>query len=286
MPTGFSHILIPVDFSVNTEVAIARAVDLVQLSDCRITLLHIQRILLPGMVQSIHCYVKGYSRQQVNADRQVLLDKLQALKNKMEERHPALNVRTELIFGEPVQESIVRCAMAREADLIIIGKKGGTRLFPFLHTVVPARIAAASGVAVLTAKPGSLNNEIRTIVVCIGPHSSARKLAMLEALRRKSKMQVRLVSVEETDQDDTHSRQSLFNAFRLLKAYWPYPVAYEVLQGNNKARTLLRYCNKVGADMLIVNSGAETTVSGWTKQQISDLLPASSRTQVLALDPA
>jgi nucleotide-binding universal stress UspA family protein len=283
MSNRFQNILVPVDFSPNTELAIAKALAIGQGDIGALHLFHVQRIIHPGFMHYLQYYITGYSRRQMNEDREKVMDSLDSIRRKIMQQHPDIPVYTSASFGDPVEEAIIRKASRLKSDLIIVGKKSHHSIFPFLNTVVPSRLASRSGRPVLTAKPGSLHQEIKTVVIPIGGRSPERKLEVLEALRKKSKLQVRLVTFEQGEKNIAVTQQALFQAIRRLKTHQTIPVDYEVLAGTNRARSLLKYCNKVGADVLIVHPDSETRISNWSNRHISDLLPADSKTSVLAV---
>lgn len=286
MARHFSSILIPVDFSLNTEVAVSKALEITRYTEeCSIHLFHVQQIILPNIVKQIHYLFKGYSRRQVNTCIEKSNHRLSKLKSVIEGIRKDINVFTWVSFGDPVEQAIINKAARLAADLIIIGKRSHHASFPFLNTVMPSRLAAASGIPVLTSKPGSLNYDIKTVVIPVDASFPASKLAILDALRKQTMLQIRLVVFTEDEHNPSISKQSLLNTFRTLKSQSANPVSYEILTGTNKARALLKYCGSVGADILIVHPGSETRVGFWTNSHISDLLPSNSKTQVLAVKP-
>lgn len=284
MKARFHNILVPVDFSPNTSLAITKALEMGQGELESLHLFHVQRIVLPGMIHFLQYHISGYSRRQMNEDRKKWMSRLDSLRSEVQARHPGIPIHISAGFGDPVEEAIIRKATRLKSDLIVIGKRTHHSFLPFLNTVVPSRLAARTGQPVLTVKPGSLHQEIKTVVVPIGSRSPQRKLEALEAMRKKWKLQVRLVTFEQGEKNLAVARQSLFQAIRRLRSIQTIPVEFEVLSGSNKARTLLKYCNRVGADVLIVHPETETRISSWNNRHISDLIPADSKTSVLAVD--
>lgn len=278
-----ANILIPVDFTDNTGLAVDKALAVCQDEGTALHLFHVQRIVLPGVWHSLQYFVSGYSRRQVNEDRVRLMDELNNIRNKIKETHPGLTVHTSIAFGDPVEEAILKKSMRLKSDLIIIGKKSSRRLFPFLQRVIPCRLAQKSGLPVLTAHTRSQQQDIKTVVIPISSRSPDRKLSLLEALRKKMKLQVRLVTFKKDEKNGTMARNSLFQAIRRLKNQHTIPIDYEELPGSNKAKSLLKYCNKVGADVLIAHPETETCISNWTNTHISDMLPEDSGMSVLAV---
>ncbi|CAN5576995.1 hypothetical protein BH11BAC3_BH11BAC3_22580 [soil metagenome] len=285
MANKFNTILIPVDFSINTQIAIAKALEISTGNQSNIHLFHVQQVQLPGLMNYLHHFVSGYSVRDVIKAKERSVSKLQQLKNDIHALDDQIPVSISVAFGEPVENAIAKKAFKLHADLIVIGKHSHHSMWPFLNTIVPSRLATTSGIPVFTTKPGSLNNEIKTVVITVDKKFPGNKLAILEALRRKS-MNVRLVTFTNGNDDASYSKQTLLNAFRSVKSKSIAPIECEVLTGSNKARALLKYCYKVGADVLIVNPEIETKVGMFGNLHISDLLPADSKTQVLAVKPA
>jgi hypothetical protein len=135
---------------------------------------------------------------------------------------------------------------------------------------------------VLTAKPGALSNAIKTIVVPISDNFPSRKFSIINAFTSKAPVHIKLVTFLTAQDNVKVIPASLLNAYRLLRNNSSNNVSYEILHGHNKVRAVLRYCNKIHADMVIVNPGTETKV-GWLNKQMSDLLPTNSKTQILAV---
>jgi nucleotide-binding universal stress UspA family protein len=286
MAIRFNTLLVPVDFSSNTTLAIAKALELIGDSTASIYLLHVHQIKRPGIISFLRHSITGYSRKEINERIKEAESRLLKIKEEIELSKSEIRVITSVVFSSTVEESIAQKATLVRPDLIIIGKRSHHHFIPLLNTVVPSRLAKTSGSAVLTAKPGSMHSEIRTVVIPLGKRFPGKKLEIVEALSQKLRLQVRLVTFSADENDPAFSRQTVINTFRLLKSNLSVPVGFEVLRGNNKANALLKYCNKIGADVLIVHPGSETRMSGWIRRHISDLLPADSRTQVLAVHPS
>jgi hypothetical protein len=138
---------------------------------------------------------------------------------------------------------------------------------------------------VLTVKPGAINHPIKTVVIPVSKEFPERKIRIIHALRRKLRMHICLVTFPDTRDDQETLPASLLNAYRFFKADPLNDVDFAVLKGNNKAKAILEYCNKVNADLLIVDPGSETRI-GWLNRHISDVLPIQSKTQILAIQTA
>lgn len=282
------NILVPVDFSSNTALALSKALEFCVAGHGQICihLFHVQKIASGGLPHYMSAMFSGYAQHQINSDYRVIAQRLQDLAEEINQKSTDIRVEFEISFGDTVQKSICKKATKESVDLIIIGKQSHHSLLTFLNTVIPSKIAANTGIPVLTAKPGSFLQEIKTVVIPVGPQLPETKLDMLAAFRTKSTPQIKLVIFNEPGQEFVKSKQLLLATFQMVKNQFLNIVNYEILDGNNKASALLKYCNKIGADVLIVYAGSETRVDGWTNRHISDMFPAKSKTQVLAISPA
>lgn len=134
----------------------------------------------------------------------------------------------------------------------------------------------------LTVKPGSLDQELKMIVVPIDEKYPERKVDMILALRHKFRGHIRLLLILEKTDDPDILQAALLNICQILNYYAITNISYEVIPGSKRAIDILRYSRRINADMLIVNPGRETRI-GWLNKQISDEMPVQSRTQILEI---
>lgn len=285
MAKQFNTILIPVDFSANTDIAVSKALSISQQNRCTIHLLHVLQMGPANLLDYAKYLFRGYSQNQMQAVIGDFEDRLGYIKASIERKRDNVLVYTTVCFGENVEDTILKKAADLRAELIILGKRSAHSKFPRLNTVIPGRIAQSSGIPVLTVKPGSKDTELKSVVIPVGASFPASKLAVMEAMQSTAAMQIMLVVFPYDEDARSFSKQTLLNTFKTLKNQSANPVRYIVLHGKNKAKALLRYCNEMEADMLIVHPGTETTINHWVNSQISDFLPASSKTSVLAVRP-
>lgn len=278
MSVRFNTVLIPVDFTLNTEVAIAKTLGLIEGAGADIHLLHVHQ---PGLIARMMTDLTGGNASHAKK----IQDKLSYLAQRISKVKPDMNVHCWIDEARPVEQAVAEKAMQLRADLVVIGKHSAGSFLPINRKVIPAMIASSTGIPVLTVKPGSLKNPIRTVVVPVGPKFPKKKLELLDVWRSRPGFAIRLVSCLSHDKNESYAKESLLNTFRLLQLNWPGPVQYDVLRGNNQAKALLKYCYKVNADMLIVYPGEETQAGIFPSRHISDLLSPDSRMQILAIQP-
>jgi nucleotide-binding universal stress UspA family protein len=279
MPFCFNTIVVPVDFSINSDVAINKALEMAE-EPAVLHLVHVADLVSFPMPA-----VKMKKRKASNNNDNKAGKMLREWKESIEDDFPTIEVRTWIVAAASVQQAIADKAREVRADLIVIGKNSNHTWFPFLNTVISSDLAELTGIAVLTVKPGSLHNKIKTVVVPVTDHLTQNKIEVVTALCKRYKMKVYLVTfINEDHVPEEFSASSLLQVYQWLKNTLHCSVEYAVLHGTNKARSILSYAETINADILLVHPKSETRI-GWWNRQISDVLPSQSKVQVLAVQP-
>lgn len=270
MLQSFKNILVPVDFTRNTEVAVNKTLELIDREEAFVHLLHIKR--------------NGYSfKKEVHEDPE---KKLKEWKHTIEEECPHITVQVSVEESTSVQNSIKKKAKEIGADLVIIGQSSTHYWLPVLKTVLPMALAQSTQIPVLTVKPGALHNKPKTVVVPIADEIPDIKINALELLSKRTRLNIHLITfVDGKNVPSEFSASTLLQVYQWLKAKLHCPVEYAVMHGSNKAKAILQYAEKNNADILLVYPKKETQLNWWN-QHISDVLPADSKVQVLAVQPA
>lgn len=271
MLKAFKTILVPVDFTVNTEVAISKTLAMIDREEAVICLLHV----LPSLPFSSPTVAHAAS-----------LKKLEEWKVAIEECRDGVRVQYELREGSSVQAAIRQAAAALQPDVVVIGQSGTYAGFSLFRGILPMKLALATGLPVLTVKPGSLHSKIKTVVVPVSDTLPESKMQALEVLCRNVKLNIHLITlVDDSHAPSDFSASTLLQMYQWLKTRLRCPVEYAVVHGGNKAKAILHYAEKMNADILLVQPEKETKI-GWGDRHISDVLPRTSKMQVLAVGTA
>jgi nucleotide-binding universal stress UspA family protein len=277
MDQSFKTILVPVDFSINTEVAVRKALEVVDKFRGNIHLMHVTPQMKSNLITVVK---KSYRDEPKLPAEQLLLE----WKRTIVDSIPTINVGISLEHHSSIQMSIEKKALQLKADLVVVGKKSNHFWLPFLNTVLPNELCEVTGSAVLTVKPGSLHNKIRTLVVPITTEVPRSKMDAIAALSRKTSLKVYLVTFSnENNIPADFSASALLKVYQWLKESIHCQVEYSVLHGSNKAKALMLFAEKINADVLLLDTSSETKV-GWMNRHISDILEPGSKVQVLALN--
>jgi nucleotide-binding universal stress UspA family protein len=272
MAIAFNKVLIPVDFSLNTEIAVKRALGLIGGDN---TILHLLHVLPPGQ-GSAH-FFKVWA---VNKELEKWVEQIHAMQG-------AIRVKSHVLKGRSVQRMIIECAGMVKPDLIIIGKQNTRRRWPFFPGVSPARIAKNSNFPVLTVKPGSAGSRTRVIVIPVRDFLPERKLEWAVLLAKRYKAQIHLLAIQGHPEPKEWALPQVFlKAYHFLREQLQHPIEYASSGRLSPAKATLNYAELIMADMILVNPGSESGIPGFTgSRHISDLLGRDSKIQVLDVEP-
>ncbi|HWB25680.1 MAG TPA: universal stress protein [Chitinophagaceae bacterium] len=283
MATSFSSILVPVDFSINTDVAIQKAMWLAGPADAEIHLLHIMGLtsqpgafLMHGISVTSQS-TPGYFQQKTQS-------KLNDIKRTIQKSLPNVSVSTHITTGDIVQKYIIRHAGKIQPDLIIIGKSKNHDWFPFFKIVNASSISTHTNCPVLTVKPGGLPNAMKSVVIPVSTFVPTRKIELLRSLTRNHRPRVHLVAIEK--EGNQNNRSSVFlETYRTLADRYHYPVEYEIIKGKSTGKAILQFAKSVMADMVIVDPNEQSKINGISGVQINDLILPTSKMSVLTVEP-
>jgi nucleotide-binding universal stress UspA family protein len=258
----FEKILVPVDFTVNTNVAITKAIELSVPGITSIELVHVSEI------------------------NDAPSEKLNMLANSILSGHH-VEANVHIVPGSKIEPALINFAKSIRPDLIIIGKNNHHSFFPFLNTIISPNIAEETNYPVLTVKPGSLNKRIETVVMPVSESFPSRKIELLATLNRKINLNVHLLTIfNNNQQPDNHLASVLLQAMKSIREKLKCNVHHAIIHSNNKAIATLRYAEKIRADILLVSPETETTINSWiSKKDITDVLKPASHLQVLSIQP-
>ncbi len=269
--------MIPVDFTINTDLALEKALTYANTQSASIHLLHVGGL------------VKGYNRifslsyfDKRPMSIETRRTKLAELAGRLNESNQFLpQVHTDVHNSGNVEKSIIHKAREIHADLVVIGKSS-QHWIPLFNTVSSGRVAKTTGIPVLTVKPGASNQQIKTVVIPLEQQFSASRLAGLVALVKKTRIHVCLLAFAGKRDKPDQLPTPLLNSYRLFKKNEFNDVSFNIIREHNKGRAVLNFCKSVSADLLVINPELETGV-GWFNGHISDALPAASKTQIFAV---
>jgi len=283
----FRNILIPVDFTINTELAIKKGVQLAETGEE--VALHLLHVIKPGDGRD-ESPAKNLIPVISNREKKLIEDaalKLQECKEYMQHDCLGINIFIHLARNHSIEQAIVKKAMEIKPELIVVAKHSYHKWLASLKRVSAVNIARKSHCAVLIMKPGSLHTKIKSIVIPVRSFFPRRKLQLLPSLANRKKVTIYFLSIlnESNGYDGSSASDAFIETLRLLHGNVNCQLEHKLISGNNIAKDIFQFAENVDADVLLANPD-EAKVSSITNLDISDLVRSSSKLQILAVDPA
>ncbi|MEO7264412.1 MAG: universal stress protein [Ferruginibacter sp.] len=277
-----ANILVPVDFSLNTEVAVKKAIELAQSTGSIIHLLHVSpKKNIWNHILNINNFSTLHKQDNYNI---VVIQKLQEWQKVIKGYIPQTEVK--ICFSEgSVHYKILHVAKKLKPQLIIIAKKTGRKLFILPDSVNPNRLAKSSACPVLTILNGTMQNKIKTIVVPVRFFIPYLKIEWVIEFAKKDRAKIHIVTLQSKMASWNTDRNYLIETHRLIKSRLNNTVEYHVLNGTNLPRATLDYAKHIGADMILANPCSETKITSLTGKHMNDLLLASTKLEILSVVP-
>jgi len=143
----YQHILVPIDGSETSMVAMKEAIKLGKALNSKITV--VQVMALDPFIADV--YVKtGQTNDLIERTRTYLLDILQQAKQEF--TNEGLTVETKLLEGFVVHEEIIQAAQDLNADLIVMGSHGRTGVRKLVLGSVAQKVLGESHIPVLIVR--------------------------------------------------------------------------------------------------------------------------------------
>jgi nucleotide-binding universal stress UspA family protein len=278
MQFSFKTILVPVDFTINTELAIHKALSIRTDEN---TILHLVHVQLTGKEPS-HLPLQ---EQTTASDNLLAKKRLEEIRSSVIAAVPSMKIFSWICYGDAVQKTLEGISERLKADLIIIGQHLIPKWWRFRRTLNPESLAINTGITVWTVKPGSMHQKIKTVVVPVTDEKIHNKVKTLAALNLPFHFRIYLVSVlQKKKKNGSVYPAALLDVFRWMKENLRCSVEFSVLHGENKPVAILNYAHKMDADLLLLHTHVRNRWK-WLERNIFDRVPPSSKMQVMWIDP-
>ena len=273
---ALKNILIPINFSINTETVIEKIIALIEPCNSVIHLLHVVKPLQKRDQKTLFVFQNNVTCEDEETQR----IKLSELKQNLFKSLPSLKVNIHVVKGKSVQQHITEKSNELNAELIVIVKKRRQKLFASTHSVNATLFVKETNAAVMIVNPHAIPNKIRSIVLPVNTSVPERNLELLAALTGKNKPVVHLVTMSDKN-ENADKRNNFIHTYRTLSDFLHYPVEYKILSSNLFSKVLLGYEKNIMADLIFVNPFEEKKISSINRTDISDRISPDSKLCVL-----
>jgi nucleotide-binding universal stress UspA family protein len=149
---GLKKILMPIDFSANSEKALDYGLRLAQLTQASVILLHVYELPeFSGLLPEPSSWQIDYPEIKKSFDAAIETAKERLAKMAHRVREEEIEVRTQICQGTPYEE-IVKVAKAEEVELVVIATHGYTGFKHFLLGSTAERVVRAAPCPVLVVR--------------------------------------------------------------------------------------------------------------------------------------
>ncbi|HEX4914920.1 MAG TPA: universal stress protein, partial [Vicinamibacterales bacterium] len=152
MTPDIKRILVPLDFSTNSALALDYAYGLAQKFGAALHLVHVCEVpsMMTGSMDAYAIAYTGWSQQMGDeAEREL---------EKMRPRLTGVPVSTEVLFGNPAR-AIITCAGVNAVDMIVMGTHGHGAMMHLVMGNVAERVVRTAECPVLTVRERSLDEK-------------------------------------------------------------------------------------------------------------------------------
>jgi len=185
-----------------------------------------------------------------------------------------------------IEDAATEYSIRNHIDLIIFGELP-EYIFPInpLHSLNINRLSKKVRCPILTLQAVTSFSKVKNIVMPVGEFLPVRKLMFASYIAKKYDSCLHLVALSKrnTDKQEEEENVSLLEAYRLLKENTELMVECKTLNGQNLADITWRYAKKVSADLIVVNTGNESMLSGIVNKLFSGFLYYRSKIPVMTV---
>lgn len=176
------------------------------------------------------------------------------------------------------KKAISELVQQEEIDLVIIGSNKKARLRNFLFGSVPEMVIKTAGCEVLCVYPESDCSQMKKIVIPVENFIPKKKIRLAYKLARKFAANIHLITLNKNISGvASNNAKTLMAAYQYVKDITNLPVECKTLDGSNLAKAAVSYAQKIKADLIMVNPGIESQISGPVlRKRNSDIVNYSS----------
>lgn len=277
----FNRILVPVDFSSHSKVAVEKASELANEYSCSITLLHVYTILPLSTVAFTEGHLAIPARAIPN------YKELEFQLRKYAEHASNLcrkGIKVDYIVTlGSLNERIIEFVLQSRIDLVLIGQNG--RLFTRrkLHAN-PDLIADRTNVPVFTVPANRRVTKLLSVVIPVTDFLPVRKLMYGIFMATASNARIRLLGLENPGTKEQVGYY-LSRACNLIRTYSSVAVDTEIVMGDSVAEAVDEYSRLHAADLVILNPGSQTRMRGLMSFCFGKVIQKYAAPPILAVNP-
>ncbi len=248
-------ILFPTDFSFNANRALEYAVEIASHTGAALNLLHIYT----PVVSKDNVYSSLITDEVADATSEAK-EKLKVITDTIASDYPSVSCKTYIKVGDPVPE-ILNVSLEIEADLIIMGTLGASKISKMIFGSNTASIIEKSACPVLAVPAGcTFRIPERILFATAFSFSDLKGLKKLALIAEAFKTEIILGHVDiSPDEDSDEATTSMENFHKEANALTGYSrISYKVVNDHNVSMGLDKIIDESSIDLLALSTHKRT----------------------------
>lgn len=259
MEGNFSKILALVDFSENSKHAAEEAAMIASKFGSELHLLHVSSHSRRSYLFATNTYLfdSGEHEEEAYYKNTEGLKKINlSLQKRYEVSAGCFEKRGDFI------EVVKKHVRDFQINLVVLGSKKRKRFDKLLSQNKAKSIIGSLQCEVLCVNPESDSKKIKTIVLPIGKYIPQKRIRLAYELAKKFTARIHLIALNMQDgKSNGEYAKTLIASYRCLKDVSNMPIECNTVQGKNLAEASMNYAKVVGADLILINEGAESDLN-------------------------
>lgn len=259
MNTAIKKILVPVDFTETSDTVISKATTLAKLLKADLLLLHVVAYngnpftILPGLANPLPPVT------EIEKLMSKKMDEVQADIRKKYGITPEVYVSTGSIDSE-----VIDFSKNKKIDLIIMGTHGASGYKEMFIGSNSQRIVTLSDIPVLTMQKDTGNLGFQNILLPIDNSIHSReKVNLATAIAKQFGAKIHIIGLPDSH-DEAELKKFKIKIESVEKNIFSEKLPYTttITKGNNLANSAMEYAEKNKCDLIIINTGHESKITG------------------------
>lgn len=277
----FNKILVPVDFSTISIVALDRAIETAVL--CNSNELHLISVVDINTIGYLVAVEPGVMINYGSVDDHIknAETKMLVIKENILKKHQ-VNIKYKITVGN-LFTAINEYTETEKIDLIVMATSGSDGIKEFIFGSNSQYVAEKVNCPILTVKSNNASDLYKKIILPIENFYPKNKLAFAKAIAKIFKSEIHLVCLKnELNNADKTTEHLIYTIVEELNLE-SIPHQLFIAGGKNITDAILRYAEKASIDLILVNPGEESTLTGKIIDALGGQIINHAQTPVLTI---
>ena len=256
----FNKILVPIDFSSISKIGVQRAIDTAL--KCNSEELHLISVVDINTIGYLVAVEPGIMMNYASLkdDLSEAENKILAIKKEIESESKA-KIYCKVVSGN-LTNAINSYLNENDINLVVMATSGTDGIKEYIFGSNSQRLASEIDCPILTIHSNSSHNIYEKIILPVEDFYPKNKLTFAIELAKIFDSEIHLVCLKTQYEDSNKVTESIL--FRILEELKTNEIKNKIFVsgGNNITDSILRYSEKEAIDLILVNPGEESTLTG------------------------